>query len=564
MIFFFSGTQGLGGMVYVIKCLTEKYEPTNITWQWLLGRLYVIEKLVVEFPTEFLPRQRPDGASSESSLEMIGAASSIEEERPQNYDRLLIVAEFAIKAVSNCHARISRVAKRVFLLSAKYAVHLENMISEFKSLLTDLEFTHKKSLQRQLDKIVSDFQLADELGKQLCDQFSPPDTPDLTPISTPRCTSPVTVISDTQSDTYSSKIHPVVPPNTPIHERRKQMYSGKNKSFDTFSGDVEISTGMKSSKSLDALDTDCRPRSRQSKSPVMKKCKSRSRSNTPQRIGPVLETNIDEVIKMQEEARKKNSSKASLDNGCESVFTDTNDFDDDSVTLNVQQDRTDFTAPPSRLLSNDLETDIDSVEPDLNTLLMVGNTGPWLTPKLDKNEKLVPNTLNLNFGDSIKTETSKRSISPCAHVKELERLSVLGNVSQAPCINSLTQTNSAFATEALDTKLKNYSTASTVAVRQTDVSSKPSNKLTVSCGQRPQTEVSNKTDMTDDLTDYRSPVGKHEKPVTFVSEVASATPKHSPSHTLDKGKERGIQELVKIFRINIFLLLNNVLLPIKL
>ena len=219
---------GLGGMTFLVSCLTTK--DADVTWQWLLGRLYIIEKLIAEFPTEFLPRQRPDGASSESSLDfdLTGPRSNVEDELPQNYERLLTVADFAINAVSNSHSRISRVARRVFLLAARYAAHLENLVEEFNTLLNELGFTHKKSLKRQLDKIVSEFQLSQQVGRELngCNlidkDLSPSDSGNVTPASTPKCTSPVTVLSDNQSDSASTagKTHQIVPPDIARNSRQ--------------------------------------------------------------------------------------------------------------------------------------------------------------------------------------------------------------------------------------------------------------------------------------------------------------------------------------------------------
>lgn len=52
----FTGNEGLDGLNYVLKCVTEDYDKDSVTWQWLLGRLYVLDRLLEEFPTEFVPR----------------------------------------------------------------------------------------------------------------------------------------------------------------------------------------------------------------------------------------------------------------------------------------------------------------------------------------------------------------------------------------------------------------------------------------------------------------------------------------------------------------------------
>lgn len=49
-----SGSIGIGGVDYVLNCiLGSKTEASN--WQALLGRLCLIDRLLLEFPAEFYP-----------------------------------------------------------------------------------------------------------------------------------------------------------------------------------------------------------------------------------------------------------------------------------------------------------------------------------------------------------------------------------------------------------------------------------------------------------------------------------------------------------------------------
>ncbi|KAL4235520.1 Mitogen-activated protein kinase kinase kinase 1 [Mactra antiquata] len=530
------GQLGLGGMTYLVNCLTEKYMPSEVSWQWLLGRLYVVERLVVEFPTEFLPRQRPDGASSESSLELIGAKSKDEEDRPQNYDRLLIVAEFAIRAVSNQHGRISRVAKRVFLLAARYAAHLENLIAEFINLLNDLDFTHKKSLKKQLNKIVADFQMSEEIGhhlhiKSLVDRdTSPIDTPNETPVSSPRCTSPVTVISDAQSETSSkqnNKGHPLVPPNTPIRGCRRKEKLSRHRSFDLI--DIDHDTVEINIVNVPHVVSH-----------------SRSRSQTPQRIGPVLETDLDEVIKMEEAQRRQRLMGKSNINKSADGDDDEDDDDDLGIVLDSDISSVGFDnveSPLPRLLSHDLETDIDSEEPNLDSLIKTkfgsgdqldddktsGNQASANPPSLlSKSRRLklgsIPKSLSLDLPGDTNRRKKKRSISPYSQALKLECLSN-SNLLETPAQSSLSQA------QAL------AGSASGLKERKRDGSRSRLGKSDENIGKnrkRTGTMSSQKSYSLEDSLDYIARTPGTDKPVTFQTEVAMATPKHSPSQTLDK------------------------------
>ena len=557
-----AGRFGLGGIAYLLQLVTEIYDDNLVTWQWLLGRLYVIENLLMDFPTEFVPRFRPDGASSDGSLEQMGATAADELDEPHLYERLLIIAEFSIKAVSYSHARISRVARRVFLLTARYAAHMENLCKELMELLNELDFAHKKSLKRQFEKILVDYHQSDKILHELRLRSSTNTSPSESPVSTPRCNSPVTTMSDHHSDAGSAtgKASLPVPPNTPIKERRKRLkeYEIQRRSFDFVEEESDkdsfVGQSNKFSKSLDDLESIDRP-----KRSIKRYTKRvRSRSKTPQKIGPVLETNLDDVIRQQEEQEKINSSMRSVTYGGDetisnqSVMTSQTSFthpDDLNGTFSPIASHP--PTPIPRLLSHNLETDIDSVELDLNAITMPGVNGiedinssntlkgnslkrslnhsaPTVFPK-------VPDTLSLNLSAA---DESPRPISPCAHVKELERLSAKKSKSPPPnmsCSLSVTCTPCTLVSKKLSLPLKNVR-------RSTDYESGTVTKDT----RKSPVEVSKKisqlpsasqtAQLTDDLSEI-SPVAKYnEKPVTFKSEVASATPKQSPSHTLDKGK----------------------------
>lgn len=242
------GNDGLGGMDFVVRCATEEYDLNSITWQWLLGRLYVLDKLMEEFPNEFLPRQDPPdsaGAAQEASAtpEEAGAATGEapqpEAQRPIiNYERLISVAHFAVKAVCSSHMRIARMSRRVFLLTGKLGSHMDSVIDQLEELLNNITSSSVLSLKRKLRRIVADFQLSEKIVHELqhgCEKLagrkfesSAASSPMDSPASTPRCNSPNTVVSEELSESKASSSNigngaPTAPPNTPIHRSRRKL-----------------------------------------------------------------------------------------------------------------------------------------------------------------------------------------------------------------------------------------------------------------------------------------------------------------------------------------------------
>ncbi|CAL1547578.1 unnamed protein product [Lymnaea stagnalis] len=240
------GTEGLDGLNYVLKCVTEDYDNETVPWQWLLGRLYVIDRLLEEFPSEFVPRldERLDAAGAaeaDDEADMDGAAAGPTERRrledsdeigASNYERLMSVAHFSVKAVCSTHMRIARMSRRVFLLSAKLGAHVQKVITELKSLLAQIDSTSVASLRRKLDRIVEDFQLSERIVHELMHGSgkrgkldSPCHTPVDSPSSTPRCNSPVAP-NEASCDTDSLPVMapvPLVPPNTPIQRSKRKL-----------------------------------------------------------------------------------------------------------------------------------------------------------------------------------------------------------------------------------------------------------------------------------------------------------------------------------------------------
>ncbi|KAJ8306219.1 hypothetical protein KUTeg_016764 [Tegillarca granosa] len=234
------GTLGLDGFDYVIKCVTEDYNPSEVTWQWLLGRLYVIEKLFDEFQNDLLPRNPPEGKSGDETSSSVGAGI---DEIPtiSSHDRLIAIAQFSVRAVTNSHMRICRMARRVFWLCARFAAHMDYIIEELERMVDQLDSNIALSMKRRLLKIVGEFQLSEKLVHELNHGISKgskhfedslDNSPGNTPVSTPRCNSPVNSYSDCQSEAGSidSKSDLTVPPNTPIRyrRRRKERRLGKD------------------------------------------------------------------------------------------------------------------------------------------------------------------------------------------------------------------------------------------------------------------------------------------------------------------------------------------------
>ncbi|KAK7066172.1 hypothetical protein SK128_020328 [Halocaridina rubra] len=132
-----SSTPGLGGITYVLSCILDDTPPSEAPWQWLLGRLCVLDRLVDEFPSEFQMQCVPL-QSAESGYKL------------QNYDRLMTVVEFAFKALGSSHATVSKLARRVYICGARFAAAEPAVFHQVCDMLAKLDVSLQMRLKRRL------------------------------------------------------------------------------------------------------------------------------------------------------------------------------------------------------------------------------------------------------------------------------------------------------------------------------------------------------------------------------------------------------------------------------
>ncbi|XP_064624715.1 mitogen-activated protein kinase kinase kinase 1-like isoform X2 [Lineus longissimus] len=139
------------GVDFILKCILKDYSQHSVHWQWLLGRLYMIDRLIDRYPTHFILRQH---ASEHEDGEKI----------PGNYERLLSVLKFALKEVNNSHTKIGKYARRVYILSARLTVHIPEIFSQIEGMLSSLDRSLHLRMKRRLSVVANEFTVAQEVA----------------------------------------------------------------------------------------------------------------------------------------------------------------------------------------------------------------------------------------------------------------------------------------------------------------------------------------------------------------------------------------------------------------
>lgn len=128
---------GLGGISFVLSCILDDVAPQEAPWQWLLGRLCVLERLLDTYPSEFqLQYQSLQPAESGYKL--------------QHYDRLMTVVEFAFRALGSSHATVAKLARRVYICGARFAAAEPAVFHQVCDMLAKLDVSLQMRLKRRL------------------------------------------------------------------------------------------------------------------------------------------------------------------------------------------------------------------------------------------------------------------------------------------------------------------------------------------------------------------------------------------------------------------------------
>ncbi|KAF2354277.1 Protein kinase domain [Trinorchestia longiramus] len=131
------GSLSLGGVQYVLSCILDEAPPQEAPWQWLLGRLCVLDRLLDQFPEQF-------------QIQMVSLQPAESGYKLQHYDRLMTVVEFAFKALGSSHATVAKLARRVYICGARMAAAEPNVFRHVCDMLGKLDISLQMRLKRRL------------------------------------------------------------------------------------------------------------------------------------------------------------------------------------------------------------------------------------------------------------------------------------------------------------------------------------------------------------------------------------------------------------------------------
>lgn len=126
----------------VLSCVLEDFTTESVPWQWLAGRLIILDLLVKDFAEEFW-------------LHYVPLCPNDTNYKLKNYSRLMSVVEFSFKALGSTHSTVNKLARHVFTVASSMTVKEKDVMSRVLELLVTLEPDLQQRLRKRLHDVLN-------------------------------------------------------------------------------------------------------------------------------------------------------------------------------------------------------------------------------------------------------------------------------------------------------------------------------------------------------------------------------------------------------------------------
>ncbi|XP_010288667.1 PREDICTED: mitogen-activated protein kinase kinase kinase 1-like, partial [Phaethon lepturus] len=144
-----SGSIGIGGVDYVLNCIL-RIQTESSNWQTLLGRLCLIDRLLLEFPGEFYPHIFCGGVLQADTV-------------VDRFKKLLSLLNFALQSIDNPHSMVGKLSRRIFLSAARMVARVPHVFIKLLKMLVVTSSTHYARMRRRLMAIADEMEIADTI-----------------------------------------------------------------------------------------------------------------------------------------------------------------------------------------------------------------------------------------------------------------------------------------------------------------------------------------------------------------------------------------------------------------
>jgi hypothetical protein len=136
--------KGFDGLELILDCVLEEWSFDTVRWQWLAGRLIILDRLIQDFPDEFWLQYLPL-YPSESGYKL------------HNYNRLITVVEFSFKALQSPNKMVAKLARRLFVISSRMTAMEHGVFSQVLEMLSGLDHSLQVRLRKRLHQATTEY-----------------------------------------------------------------------------------------------------------------------------------------------------------------------------------------------------------------------------------------------------------------------------------------------------------------------------------------------------------------------------------------------------------------------
>ncbi|KAG5841408.1 hypothetical protein ANANG_G00199190 [Anguilla anguilla] len=161
-----AGSIGIGGVDFVLKCiLGSQTEPSS--WQALLGRLCLTDRLLLEFPVEFYPHIVSSGTVHHSQTLV------------ERYQKLMALLGFALRSIDNSHSMVGKLSRRLFLSAARMVARVPHVFVRLLDMLSGSGSSHHARMRRRLLAIAEEMDVLEDAHALVVGPLAGPPAPEL-------------------------------------------------------------------------------------------------------------------------------------------------------------------------------------------------------------------------------------------------------------------------------------------------------------------------------------------------------------------------------------------------
>ena len=126
------------GMDFILPMILEDRDLQSVSWQWIMGRLVILDKILRELPEDFSLKHKNAG---------------------KNLDRLMKIIDFTFQNLVSSHLNVCKISRKVFILAARHTAQDDITFSKVWAMFSTLDSTLELRMKKKLAAAVEEFYL---------------------------------------------------------------------------------------------------------------------------------------------------------------------------------------------------------------------------------------------------------------------------------------------------------------------------------------------------------------------------------------------------------------------